>query len=44
MAVLDGDNQVVSVLEIAELLGDQGHMHPHDAIFLENGDIVVCCW
>lgn len=44
MGVLDEDNRVVSVLEIAKLLGDKGHMHPHDAIFLPNGDIVVCCW
>ena len=44
VGVLDENNQVVSILEIAKLLGDQGHMHPHDAIFLPNGDIVVCCW
>lgn len=44
VAVLDESNRVVSVVEIAKLLGDQGHQHPHDAIFLANGDIVVCCW
>lgn len=33
-----------SVIELANLLGDQGHQHPHDAIFLENGDVIVCCW
>jgi hypothetical protein len=40
-------NQVVSVLEIAKLLGGapgEGHNHPHDAIFLPNGDVVVGTW
>ena len=35
---------IVSVLEIAALLGHEGHKHPHDAIFLPNGDIAVCTW
>jgi hypothetical protein len=34
----------LSRIEIARLLGDQGHQHPHDAIFFPNGDLVVCCW
>jgi len=25
-------------------LGSQGFKHPHDAIWLPNGDIVVCTW
>lgn len=40
-------NQVVSVLEIAKLLSSgpgKGHAHPHDAIFLPNGDVVVGTW
>eukprot|EP00045_Choanoeca_perplexa_P012680 m.139718 g.139718 ORF g.139718 m.139718 type:complete len:339 (-) comp16097_c0_seq1:2178-3194(-) len=44
VGILDKNDQVVSVIEVAKLLGDQGHMHPHDAIFLDNGDIVVCSW
>jgi hypothetical protein len=44
VGILDKNDQVVSVIEVAALLGDEGHMHPHDAIFLDNGDIVVCCW
>ena len=47
-------NTVVSVMEIAKLLGPgsaeaaalggDGHKHPHDAIFLPNGDVVVGTW
>ena len=44
VAVVDSDNKVVSVIEVAKLLGDKGHQHPHDAVFLPNGDIVVCTW
>ena len=36
--------QWLSTIEIAHLLEDQGHQHPDDAIFLPNGDLVVCCW
>ena len=36
--------QVVSTLQVAQLLGAQGHKHPHDAIFLPNGDVVVSTW
>ena len=42
--ILDGDNRVISVIEVGKLLGANGFKHPHDAIFLENGDIVVCTW
>lgn len=44
VGILDDTNTVISVIEVAKLLGDKGHQHPHDAIFLANGDIVVCCW
>ena len=47
-------NTVVSVMEIAKLLGPgsaeaaalggDGHKHPHDAIFLANGDMAVATW
>ena len=38
--ILDKENQTAAVLEIAKLLGAQGH--PHDAIWLANRDLVVC--
>jgi TAT (twin-arginine translocation) pathway signal sequence len=44
MVVLDKDNQVVSVIEVGKLLGSRGFVHPHDAIWLANGDIAVCTW
>jgi len=42
--ILDQDNHVVSVIEVGRLLGEHGFRHPHDAIWLPNGDIVVCTW
>ncbi len=42
--ILDKDNKVVSVIEQAKLLGARGFRHPHDAIWLPNGDIAVCTW
>lgn len=42
--ILNGENHAESVLEISKLLGEQGHKHPHDAIWLANGDVVVCTW
>jgi len=36
--------QPLSVIEVAKHLGTLGHQHPHDAIFLPNGDLVICCW
>ncbi len=44
LAILDKDNKVVSVIEVGKLLGGQDFKHPHDAIWLANGDIVVCTW
>lgn len=44
IVILDKDNQAVSVIEVGKLLGAQGFVHPHDAIWLPNGDIVVCTW
>jgi hypothetical protein len=41
---LTNSKEAASTIEIAELIGDQGHQHPHDAIWLANGDVVVCCW
>jgi hypothetical protein len=42
--ILDKENKTVSVIEVGKLLGADGHKHPHDAIFLANGDIVCCTW
>jgi hypothetical protein len=42
--ILDKDNQTVSVIDVGKLLGTQGHAHPHDAIWLANGDVVVGTW
>jgi hypothetical protein len=42
--ILDKDNQVISVVEVGQLLGAHGFKHPHDAIWLANGDIAVCTW
>lgn len=33
----------LSVIEAGKLLG-KACPHPHDGIFLDNGDVVVCCW
>lgn len=44
VVILDKDNKAVSVIEVGKLLGAAGFKHPHDAIFLANGDIVVATW
>ena len=44
VAVLDKSNELVSVIDVNGLLGDKGMKHPHDAIFMPNGDIVVATW
>ena len=44
LTILDKDNKVISVVELGKLLGAQGFKHPHDAIWLANGDIVACTW
>lgn len=44
LVILDGDNRPVSVIEVGRLLGHLGFRHPHDAIWLSNGDIAVCTW
>ena len=36
--------QVVSVVNVSVLLAADNHKHPHDAIFLSNGDMVVASW
>ncbi len=44
LVILDRENRVVSVVEVGKLLGAYGFKHPHDAIWLANGDIAVCTW
>jgi sugar lactone lactonase YvrE len=44
LVILDKENKVVSVIEVGKLLGERGFRHPHDAIWLANGDIAVCTW
>ncbi len=44
LVILDKDNQVVSVIEVGKLMGAHGFRHPHDAVWLANGDIAVCTW
>jgi DNA-binding beta-propeller fold protein YncE len=44
VAVLDSAHAVVSVVNVSVLLAALEHKHPHDAIFLPNGDMVVATW
>jgi len=44
VAVLGKRNELLSVIAVSKLLGDQGSVHPHDAHLLPNGDIVVATW
>jgi hypothetical protein len=44
LVILDKEDKVVSVVEVGKLLGSLGFRHPHDAIWLANGDIAVCTW
>ena len=44
VAVMDNTNTVVSVVNVSVLLAKEQHKHPHDAIFLPNGDMVVATW
>lgn len=44
VAVLDKTNEVISIVNVSVLLAAEQHKHPHDAIFLPNGDMVVATW
>lgn len=44
VAVLDSNHAVISVVNVSVLLAAEQHLHPHDAIFLANGDMVVATW
>lgn len=40
----DNKHETLSVVNVSVLLAAEQHKHPHDAIFLANGDIVVATW
>jgi len=46
VSILDKDDNVISVVDVAGLLSQvkEGTHHPHDAMFLPNGDMVVAAW
>jgi len=44
VAVLDNNNTVISVVHVSKLLAHEQANHPHDAMFLANGDMVVATW
>ncbi|MER2491588.1 hypothetical protein [Catenovulum sediminis] len=41
---LDKNNKLIDTIELNKVLGEQGHKHPHDAIFMSNGDVVIGTW
>lgn len=44
VAYLNKQNKLIDTIELNKVLGSQGHKHPHDAIFMSNGDIVIGTW
>lgn len=44
VAIYGPKNEILSTIEVAKTIGHLGHQHPHDAMFLPNGDAVICCW
>lgn len=45
--ILNKDKEVISVVNVSGLLNDkveEGTKHPHDAMFLPNGDFIVAAW
>ena len=44
VAIVDAANTVVSVVNVSVLLAAEQHKHPHDAVLLPNGDLVVATW
>jgi len=43
-AGIGNNSTILSRIEVEKLIGNMGHQHPHDAVLLDNGDLVVCCW
>lgn len=44
VSYLDKNNTLIDTIELNKVLGAKGHKHPHDAIFMSNGDIVIGTW
>ena len=44
VAIVDENNTILSVVNVSALLGHMGHLHPHDAQLLSNGDLIVATW
>ena len=44
VAILDGEDSTLAILNVSGLLGSRGHLHPHDAVILPSGDVVVATW
>ena len=45
VGILNATNHLVSVIELGQLLQPEGHApHPHDAMLLPSGDLVVATW
>lgn len=44
VGILNASNALVSLVDVGQLLGHLGHAHPHDALLLPNGDLVVGTW
>ncbi len=44
VGIFNRSNALVSVLQVAELLGAQGFLNPHDAVFTAGGDIALAVW
>lgn len=44
VGIVNEKNELLSVFNITDKLGDRGFLHPHDAHFLSNGDFVLATW
>ena len=44
VGVLNASNALVSLVNVSALLGKEGHLHPHDALLLSSGDLIVATW
>ena len=44
VGILNASNSLVSLVDVAGLLGKEGHLHPHDALLMPSGDLIVATW
>jgi|TARA_B110000305_G_C19324836_1_gene580797 hypothetical protein len=42
--IVDENNKMISIVNVTDMLGDAGFLHPHDAHWLDNGDFIVVTW